>query len=78
MRPPVGRVGRDPAVPRWSELVGGRVLPLTPPGWVVDPRRETITVHRPDKAPRSVRGDDRLEAPDVLPGWSATVAEILG
>ena len=37
---------------------------------VVDPRNETIQVHRADVPVQHMQGDDELTFPDVLPGFS--------
>lgn len=44
--------------------------------WVVDPETEQITVHRPLLSPRTLKGEDRLEGEDVVPGFAVTVAEL--
>ena len=46
--------------------------------WVVDPLRETITVYTPDDADeRVLRAGDALDGGEVLPGFSASVTEIM-
>ncbi len=42
---------------------------------VLDPQRETATVNPIDEAGRVFRRDESLTFPDVLPGFTATVAE---
>lgn len=44
--------------------------------WVVDPRAETVTVHRPGAAPVVVRAGDTLDGADLLPGFTLPVADI--
>lgn len=44
--------------------------------WVVNPRRKTVTVHRP-QAPLALLGEtDTLTGDDVVPGFSCSLAEI--
>jgi Uma2 family endonuclease len=44
--------------------------------WVVDPKRRTITVHRPAHEPVVLGVDDQLSGGDVLPGFECRVAEV--
>lgn len=44
--------------------------------WVVDPRAETVTVHRPGADPVVVRAGDTLDGADLLPGFTLPVADI--
>lgn len=37
---------------------------------VVEPKEEFVLVDTPDAAPRQLSGDELLELPDVLPGFS--------
>lgn len=46
--------------------------------WNVDPERATVTVHVPDRRPVVLRGEDRLEGGDVLPGFSIPVRRLFG
>jgi Uma2 family endonuclease len=43
---------------------------------VVDPRRQTVAVHRPGQAVRTLRVDDTLDGEDVVPGWTMPVRDI--
>jgi Uma2 family endonuclease len=43
---------------------------------LVDPIDRSILVFRPSSVPRSLRGTDSLEIPDVLPGFQSTVDEV--
>ena len=43
--------------------------------WVVDPERETITVHCPDRIPRTLGPGDTLDGDEALPGFSVLVEE---
>jgi len=46
--------------------------------WVVDPEAQTITVYTPGQADEQVlRPGDTLDGGDVLPGFTASVAEIM-
>ena len=49
---------------------GGRVV------WVVDPRRERVTVHLPGSVPRHLSREDTLDGAPVLDGFRLPVAEI--
>jgi Uma2 family endonuclease len=44
--------------------------------WLIDPDSTTITVFRPDAAPRTMGSGDTLDGGDVLPGFGVPVAEI--
>ena len=44
---------------------------------LIDPERERAAVYRPGNRMASFLRDDIVELPDVLPGWSLTLAEIL-
>ena len=45
---------------------------------VIDPRKKSVTIHRPPDAPVVVRGDDAvLEIGDPLPGLRCTLNELL-
>ncbi len=43
--------------------------------WVFDPMRKTVIVHDRSGTVRVLRGSDRLEQPELLPGFSCAVAE---
>jgi Uma2 family endonuclease len=46
--------------------------------WVVDPFAQTITVYRPGPADeRVLRAGDTLDGEDVLPGFAASIAEVM-
>lgn len=44
--------------------------------WVVDPWSETVRLYRTLLAPRLLRGEDRLEGGDALPGLDLRVADL--
>jgi Uma2 family endonuclease len=44
--------------------------------WLVDPAERTITIFRPDAAPKVLGDGDTLEGGEVLPGFSVPVAEL--
>lgn len=46
----------------------------TPLVWVVYPRTRKVIVHTPDGLAHTYSGDDVIEYPDVLPGFSCKVA----
>ena len=43
---------------------------------VVDPRRRTVTVHRPDSDPDMLTEADTLAVEDIIPGWRMPVRGI--
>ncbi|HTD59159.1 MAG TPA: Uma2 family endonuclease [Gemmatimonadaceae bacterium] len=43
--------------------------------WVVDPKRRTVTVHRPESESFVLSIDDQLSGQDVLPGFECRVAD---
>lgn len=44
--------------------------------WVIDPRRQQITVHRAPNAVSNLTVADILDGGDVLPGWTLPVREL--
>lgn len=44
--------------------------------WVVDVKKETLSVHTRDATPRTYRRDDTLDGGDALPGFSLPIARI--
>jgi Uma2 family endonuclease len=44
--------------------------------WLVDPRRQIVTVYTPDRTARIFGVEEVLDGGDVLPGFSLTIAEI--
>lgn len=59
-----------------QEKVGDFLSAGTPRVWVVYPRRREVVIHRPDGSACTVGGNDLLEDPEVLPGFSCRVAEL--
>ena len=54
---------------RWL-AAGTRVV------WVVWPDTRTVTIHRPDARPQTLREEDTLTADDVLAGFRCSVGEL--
>jgi Uma2 family endonuclease len=48
----------------------------TPLVWVINPRRRTVTIHRPDDNPVVLRENDTLTGGAVLPEFSCRVGDI--
>ena len=46
--------------------------------WVIDSYRELITVYLPSADEQVLRAGDALDGGEVLPGFTASVADILG
>jgi Uma2 family endonuclease len=44
--------------------------------WLVDPRQQTVTVHRPEAAPRVLGIDDELDGHDALPEFRLPLAKL--
>jgi Uma2 family endonuclease len=64
---------------RWSQIVSkiGEFLELgTDVGVILDPDSKTAHLYQPDEAPRVLGGDELLEFPTVLPGFSVPVREL--
>jgi Uma2 family endonuclease len=59
----------DDKVQEWLGAGAGLV-------WVVNPRRRTVTVHRPTGAPIVLTVNDVLDGEQVVPGFSIRVAEL--
>jgi Uma2 family endonuclease len=55
---------------RWYVANGVRIALL------VDPERERVTVFRPNAESRTLRGTDRIDLDDVLPGFQLSVDEL--
>ena len=46
--------------------------------FVVNPRRRTVAVHRPDRPLRVLTLEDTLDGEDVVPGWTLPLRELFG
>jgi len=46
--------------------------------FVLNPRRRTVAVHRPDRPLRTLTVDDTLDGEDVVPGWTLPVRALFG
>lgn len=46
--------------------------------FVVNPRRKTVSVHRPGQPVHALGVGDVLSGEDVVPGWSRPVRELFG
>jgi Uma2 family endonuclease len=46
--------------------------------WVVDPRRQSIVIHYPDRRSLLRTPSDVLDGEDVVPGFRCSVAEVFG
>ena len=44
--------------------------------WMVDPKARTVTIHRSDGSETIFRNGNRLEDPDVLPGFGLEMSEL--
>jgi Uma2 family endonuclease len=58
-----------------EEKVDDYLRANTPLIWVLNPRRKTVTVYRPDEKPRILSESDALTGEDVIPGFGCQVAE---
>jgi Uma2 family endonuclease len=61
-----------------AEKVGDYLAAGTRLVWVIDPRRRTVTVHRPGADPQTLGPDDLLEGGDLLPGFALPVSRLVG
>jgi Uma2 family endonuclease len=59
----------DEKVAEWLEHGCQMVL-------VVNPRRQTVAVHRPGQPVRVLGADDTLDGEDVVPGWTMAARDI--
>ncbi|HLH21677.1 MAG TPA: Uma2 family endonuclease [Chloroflexota bacterium] len=59
----------DEKIAEWLEH-GARLV------FVVNPRRQTVAVHRPGQPTRTLAGEDLLAGEDVVPGWTLRVREL--
>ena len=46
--------------------------------WVINPRSRRATIYRPAQRIRVIQDDEALDGEDVLPGFSVTLADVLG
>ena len=46
--------------------------------WVIDPQRQEARVYRPDGSLTLIAADGSLDGEDVLPGFSASLSEMIG
>lgn len=46
--------------------------------WVVDPKRQIVTVHRPGAGPKRLESRDVLRGDDVLPGFELPLVKLFG
>lgn len=46
--------------------------------WVVDLKRRTVSVHEPNREPRTLIGDDVLEGGATLPGFAVALGYLFG
>jgi Uma2 family endonuclease len=44
--------------------------------WVLDPKTQTVTAHRPDQPPRAFAAAETLTADDVIPDFAVSVADL--
>jgi Uma2 family endonuclease len=54
----------------WCVAHGVRIAVL------VDPGDRSVVLFRPGQLPRALRGDDRIDLDDVLPGFRLTAADL--
>jgi hypothetical protein len=43
---------------------------------IVDPRRQTVAVHRPTAATQTLTSTDTLDGGPVVPGWTLPIRDI--
>jgi Uma2 family endonuclease len=60
------------------EKVSDYLMAGTPLVWVVYPRSRHVMAYTPDGLARTLQGQDALEHPEVMPGFSVTVNELFG
>jgi Uma2 family endonuclease len=70
-------VSPDDRAPEIARKVSNYLTGGTRAVWVVYPRTRTVVVHPDDGPPRLHGPDDAIDGGDVLPGFTAPVAELL-
>jgi Uma2 family endonuclease len=60
----------DDKIQRWLDAGSHQV-------WIVNPNRRTLVIHRKDTQPQVLQSADRVTGNDLLPGFQATVEELL-
>jgi Uma2 family endonuclease len=45
--------------------------------WVVDPKKQTVSIHRPNAASATLQINDEVNGDDILPGFVSTVRRLL-
>ena len=68
--PAVADDASDP-IAEWLEY-GARLV------FVVNPRRRTVAVHRPDRPLRVLTVEGTLDGEEVVPGWTLPLRELFG
>lgn len=58
------------------ELVKGELRRISPAGWVVSPKRRSVTVYRSMTDVKRLSESDELEGGDVVTGFRCKVSEI--
>ena len=43
--------------------------------WLIDPRQQTVELHRADAAPQTISGDEVIEGGATLPGFRVAASE---
>lgn len=44
--------------------------------WIINPKQQTVTVHRPDNSAKVLSSGDPLDGEDVVPGFQIPVADL--
>lgn len=68
----------DPSAKKCREKIVFSVFQGCPLGWLIDPIRKTVQVHRLGLPPEDLPADGVLVGDPVLPGYRLAVAELFG
>jgi Uma2 family endonuclease len=66
----------DDTVRKTNEKAGDWIEAGTRMVWVVNPKRQTVTVFRPSADALTLAGMDMLDGQEVIPGFRCSVAEV--
>jgi Uma2 family endonuclease len=47
-------------------------------GWLIDPERKQVEVHRPGRKAETLTGDGHIDGSPVIPGYRVAVSELFG
>ncbi|MFO0889126.1 MAG: Uma2 family endonuclease [Isosphaeraceae bacterium] len=80
-RPPdihIEIVSPDQSVRKNRDRIVFSIAHGCPLGWLIDPERKKVEVHRPGRPVEALSGEGHLEGDHVLPGYRLALSELFG